>query len=188
MNRDQLVVMESGWTRVNSCDLIDAVLSSSIWCGAYQGWLSQVNHIFNHLGITSNHDDYVFVYQISYDLRLYNTGDSIPPGYLFLCPLEDLQSDSQSYLRHPECAAYWSLDPSGVERLGMEEAEQLGFPAFEFEMKALADSWDESVYNGIRQFHQGKGFDPDSQDVALELGCQLYQLSADADGPFAHGE
>ncbi|KAJ7472511.1 hypothetical protein FB451DRAFT_989749, partial [Mycena latifolia] len=105
-----------------------------------------------------------------------DTGDNIPSGYLFLCPLADLQSDKPSYFRHPECAAYWSLDPSGVERLGMEEAEQLGFPAFELKMEPRGWFWDESVYAGIRQFHQGKGFDPDSLDVALKLGYPLLQL------------
>ncbi|KAJ7472528.1 hypothetical protein FB451DRAFT_298398, partial [Mycena latifolia] len=148
----------------------------------------QANHIFNHLGISSNHRDYVFLHEIQYYLRLYGTSDSIPSGYLFLCPLADLQSDSLSHFRHPECVAYWSLDPSGVERLGMEEAEQLGFPAFELETKAWGNSWDESVYIGIREFHQAKGFDPDSLDVALEVGYPLYQLSADAHSLFAHAD
>ncbi|KAJ7461439.1 hypothetical protein FB451DRAFT_1044192, partial [Mycena latifolia] len=159
-------------------------------------WLAQANHIFNRLGITSNHRDYGMftVYtipilrRISHQSLLYDTGDSISPGYLFLCPFSDLQSDSPSRFRRPQCPAYWSLDPSGVEHLGMEEAEQLGFPAFELEIEAWVNSWDESVYKGIHQFHQAKGFNPDSLDMALKLEYQLYQLSADADGPFAHGE
>ncbi|KAJ7443455.1 hypothetical protein FB451DRAFT_1149683 [Mycena latifolia] len=185
-----LSVMESGWTRVNSCDLVDGVLSHSIVWNTWESnkWFVQANHIFNCLGITSNHRDYVLVDTIRCDLRIFNTGNSIPSGYLFLCPWTDLQSDNPSYFRHPECTAYWSLDPSGVERLGMEEAEQLGFPAFELEMKAWGESWDESVYAGVHQFHQAKGFDPDSLDVALELEYPLFKLSADADGPFAHGE
>ncbi|KAJ7461444.1 hypothetical protein FB451DRAFT_1497136, partial [Mycena latifolia] len=167
---------------------MDGGLSHSIVCDYTPcGWLVQVNHIFNRLGIASNHRNYVFVRQISYDLRLYDTGDSIPSGYLFLCPLADLQSNNPSYFRHPKCPGYWSLDPSGVEPLGMEEVEQLGFPAFEFTMNADTTSWDESVYTGIRQFHQAKGFDPDSLDMDLKLEYPLYQLSADADGPFAHG-
>ncbi|KAJ7461447.1 hypothetical protein FB451DRAFT_1497146, partial [Mycena latifolia] len=181
--------MESGWTCVNSNELMDRVLFHSIWCNYKPcGWLTQANHILNRLGITSNHDDYVFVHQISYCLRLYDTGDSIPPGYLFLCPLADLQSDNPSYFRHPECAAYWSLDPSGVEHLGMEEAEQLGFFSFKFSMNVVTYFWDESVYTGVRQFYQGKGFDPDSLDVALELGHPLFKLSAEANRPFAHSE
>ncbi|KAJ7461451.1 hypothetical protein FB451DRAFT_1404685 [Mycena latifolia] len=182
--------MESGWTRVNSSDLVDGVPFRDIVYNDWElnGWLAQANHIFNRLGITSNHKDYVLVDDIRYYLRLYDTGDSIPSGYLFLCPLADLQPDNSSYFRHPKCAAYWSLEPSGVERLGMEEAEQTGFPAFDFTMNVRACSWDESVYAGVRQFHQGKGFDPDSQDVARELGLPLYQVSTDLDGPFAHLE
>ncbi|KAJ7472466.1 hypothetical protein FB451DRAFT_1398676 [Mycena latifolia] len=169
---------------------MDGVLSHDIVCNyiACRRWLAQANPIFNRLGVSSNHEDYVFVYQISYYLRLYDTGDSIPSGYLFLCPLADLQSNNPSYFRHPECAAYWSLDPSGVERLGMEEAEQLEFPRIDFTMNVHTYSWEESVYAGIRQFHQGKGFDPDSQNVALELGYPLVQISAEGDGPFAHFE
>ncbi|KAJ7478386.1 hypothetical protein FB451DRAFT_183803 [Mycena latifolia] len=144
------------------------------------------NYIFNRLGITSNHHDYAFVDYIGCQLIILNTGDSIPSGYLFLPPFVDLRSNNPSSFRHPECAAYWSLDPSGVERLGMGEAEQLGFPSFELEMKYWGWSWDESVYSGIRQFHQAKGFDPDSLDVTRELGYRLYQLSADAHSLFAH--
>ncbi|KAJ6469706.1 hypothetical protein DFH09DRAFT_487521 [Mycena vulgaris] len=34
-----------------------------------------------------------------------------------------------------------------------------------------------SVYSGLRQLYQGKGFDAYSQDVARELGYPLYQMS-----------
>ncbi|KAJ7197712.1 hypothetical protein C8J57DRAFT_1029209, partial [Mycena rebaudengoi] len=66
---------------------------------------------------------------------------------------------------------YWSLDPSGTERLGSEEAERLGFPSFTVRM-----SWDDLVYAGIREFHEAKGFDPYSQDVAREFGYPLYEV------------
>ncbi|KAJ7602028.1 hypothetical protein B0H17DRAFT_1122687, partial [Mycena rosella] len=47
-------------------------------------------------------------------------------------------------------------------------------------------SWENSVYNGIRQFHQAKGFDPDSLDVARELEYPLMKTLKEPDGPFAH--
>ncbi|KAF8214496.1 hypothetical protein K438DRAFT_1749605 [Mycena galopus ATCC 62051] len=49
-------------------------------------------------------------------------------------------------------------------------------------------SWDKTVYAGLRQFHQAKGFrvDPDSQEVARYLGESLYQLSPGTDIPFAY--
>ncbi|KAJ7658911.1 hypothetical protein B0H17DRAFT_1096524 [Mycena rosella] len=158
--------------------------SSEVWDGNIEGqiyasgslleeaWLAQANHIFHRLGITSNHNDYVLH----------------PPGYLFLCALEDLQADSPSRFRLSECPAYWSLDPTGDERLSVEEAERLGFPNPEFKMEVRGWSWDERVYNGSRQFYQAKGFDPESQDIARELGLPLFEISTEVDGPFAHIE
>ncbi|KAJ7476767.1 hypothetical protein FB451DRAFT_247299 [Mycena latifolia] len=55
-------------------------------------------------------------------------------------------------------------------------------------MTALGYSWDESFYSGLRQFHEAKGFDPYSQDVARHLGHQLFQLAYGADSSFAHME
>jgi hypothetical protein len=83
-----------------------------------------------------------------------------------------------------ECIAdqpiyYWSLDPSGVEPLTEEEAEQLGFPFFQLEMGATGKYWDGHIYGGLRQFYEGKGFDPYSQDVAGELGLLLLQITWD---------
>ncbi|KAJ7448414.1 hypothetical protein FB451DRAFT_1289209 [Mycena latifolia] len=55
-------------------------------------------------------------------------------------------------------------------------------------MRVEGYSWDGSVYTGLRQFHQGKGFDADSQDVARQLGYPLYQLSGELGARFAHVE
>ncbi|KAJ7732546.1 hypothetical protein B0H16DRAFT_1253636, partial [Mycena metata] len=91
--------------------------------------------------------------------------EDTPPGYLFHCPPTEFQTAPTSF-RWPECPAYWSLDPSGAERLSTEEATQLGFPSFQLTTRVHGWSWDAGVYAGLRQFHQGKGFDPESQDVA----------------------
>ncbi|KAJ7875052.1 hypothetical protein B0H13DRAFT_2057054 [Mycena leptocephala] len=63
----------------------------------------------------------------------------------------------------------------------MEEATQNGFPSIEPITTIKGVSWDATVYAGLRQFHQAKGFDPDSLDLARELGCPLYQI-LDVDG------
>ncbi|KAF7337159.1 hypothetical protein MVEN_02153900 [Mycena venus] len=68
----------------------------------------------------------------------------------------------------------------------MEEATQLGFPSIQQATIVRGIYWDDSFYAGLRQFHQGKGFDPDSQDVARYLGYPLYQLSTEFDPPFSH--
>ncbi|KAJ7168912.1 hypothetical protein C8R46DRAFT_1092849 [Mycena filopes] len=49
-------------------------------------------------------------------------------------------------------------------------------------------SWDANVYAGLRQFHEAKGFDPASQDVARHMGYPLYRVSGAMDAPFAHAE
>ncbi|KAJ6592724.1 hypothetical protein B0H19DRAFT_907060, partial [Mycena capillaripes] len=74
------------------------------------------------------------------------------------------------------CPAYWSLDPTGAERLSEEDATRLGFPSIQLSWEVWGKSWDASVYAGLRQFHQAQGFDPDRQDVARHLGEPLYQL------------
>ncbi|KAJ7909758.1 hypothetical protein B0H13DRAFT_1542858, partial [Mycena leptocephala] len=70
---------------------------------------------------------------------------------------------------------YWSLDPKGVQRLNSEEATHLGLPSITVKIEAEGYSWDRTVYDGLRQFHQGKGFDPESQQLAHHLGYPLYQ-------------
>ncbi|KAJ7676716.1 hypothetical protein DFH06DRAFT_976601 [Mycena polygramma] len=73
--------------------------------------------------------------------------------------------------------AYWALDPSGVEHLSAEEATELGFPELQFSAELFTVSWDPSVYTGLREFHQAKGFDPYSQDIARYPGYTLYRPS-----------
>jgi hypothetical protein len=110
-----------------------------------------------------------------------------PPGYLFVCPEKDLQIGPSSF-RMPDCPAYWSLDPLGAERLSVEETAELGFPSIWTQTFTHADIWNTDVYAVLRQFHQAKGFDPDSQDVARHLGYPLYQLPSAVDPLFAHGK
>ncbi|KAJ6532563.1 hypothetical protein B0H19DRAFT_897354, partial [Mycena capillaripes] len=95
---------------------------------------------------------------------------NVPPGYLFLCPLTEIQTELPGHFRIPACPAYWSHDPSGVERLSREEARNGGFPDIDFHLWAYGGTWDDGVYTGIHQFHQAKGFDPYSQEIAREVG------------------
>ncbi|KAJ7670172.1 hypothetical protein DFH06DRAFT_952151, partial [Mycena polygramma] len=97
-----------------------------------------------------------------------------PTGFLFVCPPEALFAGRSSFY-WPECPAYWSLDPSGVERLTTEKAIALKFPTLQFSTEIEGRYWDDSVYAGLRKFHQAKGFDPYSQDVARHLGYKLFQ-------------
>ncbi|KAJ6462830.1 hypothetical protein C8R45DRAFT_793063, partial [Mycena sanguinolenta] len=76
---------------------------------------------------------------------------------------------------------YWSLDPSGIDCLSLDDATRLGFPSFELTATAYGCYWDSSVYEGLCQFHQAKGFDPYSQDVARHLGLPLYLVATEVD-------
>ncbi|KAJ6615757.1 hypothetical protein B0H10DRAFT_1800877, partial [Mycena sp. CBHHK59/15] len=108
--------------------------------------------------------------------------------YLFLCPFEDLQTSDGTCFRHPDIPAYWSLDPSGVERLTTETSRKLGFPSLALTRGIFGISWNKPIYLALRQFYKAKGFDPESQDIARVLRYPLYRLSSERDTSFAHCE
>ncbi|KAJ7739107.1 hypothetical protein B0H14DRAFT_2542709, partial [Mycena olivaceomarginata] len=149
-----------------------------------ESWLAQANHIFTQLEETAHSEDYVCVSTIYFSLRLLSNACNIdePDGYLFVCPSEDFRVGPNLF-RWPDCPAYWSFDPSGETHLSTEDAKNLGFPIIHIETVLWGSSWDSSVYDGLRQFHQGKGFDPDSQEAAIHYGYPLYELSSEAVGP-----
>ncbi|KAJ7622534.1 hypothetical protein FB45DRAFT_1032196 [Roridomyces roridus] len=72
--------------------------------------------------------------------------------------------------------------------LSDEEALRLGFPSIEMEIDVEGCSWDSSVYEGLRKFHKAKGFDPDSQEVAIHVGDPLYEPCLESRRSFACGE
>ncbi|KAF8181464.1 hypothetical protein K438DRAFT_1938035 [Mycena galopus ATCC 62051] len=185
-------VMENGWTRFTSGDVVDGE-SYFQWGHALRkpaessrSWLSQANHIFNRLGISSNFDDYVLVERITFELSISLPTGEPPEAFLFLCPPENFLIGDTPSFKWPDCPAYWSFDPSGAERLSPEDAVKFGFPSMERSAWILGSSWGDMAYAGLRQFHQGKGFNPDSQDLARHLGYPLYQLSTEVHIPFAH--
>ncbi|KAJ6462886.1 hypothetical protein C8R45DRAFT_524257, partial [Mycena sanguinolenta] len=183
-------VMPNGWTRFQSGNVFNNTLPIyfSVYRPSYwDTWLSQANHIFRHLHIMSNFEDYVIVDNILFNLNILPITGEPPEAFLFLCPPEGCRTSPSSF-RWPACPAYWSLDPSGVHRLSPEDATQLGFPPIEFSIKGFGCSWDTSVYEGLRQFHQAKGFDPFNQDVARHLRRPLWQLSSQRDAPWACGD
>ncbi|KAJ6512507.1 hypothetical protein C8R45DRAFT_960601 [Mycena sanguinolenta] len=173
-------VITDGWIRFNSDDVTDRTLSLSLSSPLAECWLSQANYIFKTLQISSNLLDHVVVHRIHFILTILTIKGSIPRGFLFLCPWEEFQTRPSSF-KWPDFPAYWSLDPSGVERLTSEDATGLGFPSIRLSTETQAKSWDATVYGGLHRFHQIKGFSPDTQDLARHLGQKLYKLSR----PFA---
>ncbi|KAJ7840627.1 hypothetical protein B0H13DRAFT_2366146 [Mycena leptocephala] len=141
------------------------------------------------LQITSNLENFarsiVVIEGISFKIKISAIAEDGPSGYLFLCPESEFHAGVSSF-RWPDCPAFWSLDPAGIEHLSPEEATRFGFPTIEPTIEAWGRSWDPTVYAGLRQFHRGKGFDPDSQDIARHLGGPLFRLSRDMEPLSAH--
>lgn len=129
----------------------------------------------------------VLLYAIECWLRLLGPIENLPAGYLFLCPLAELETDVPTCFVISDCPAYWSVDPSGVERLSEQAAKNLGFPKLTLRVEVWARSWDNDVYDGIRQFHEAKGFHPYTQAVAVELGYPLFQASCEHRESLIHG-
>ncbi|KAJ7679293.1 hypothetical protein DFH06DRAFT_1415366 [Mycena polygramma] len=152
-------------------------------------WISQANHILGRLGITSNLDKYMVVHNVTFWVKVSPSDLALEPeGFLFLAPVIDFQTGPSTFTWPQRFPAYWSLDPEGVNILSMDEATQLlWFPSIKLSVQIAGYSWDDRIYAGLRQFHQAKGFEPDSQDVARHLGQPLYQLVNEIDAPFAHG-
>ncbi|KAJ6462926.1 hypothetical protein C8R45DRAFT_1220423 [Mycena sanguinolenta] len=176
-------VMPDGWTRFPSDDVFENTLSVSSPISPHLAiWSSQANHIFRRLRITSDFEDYVCLHNIQFRLKICRNTQELPPGFLFLCPIEHFRLGPSSF-RCPASPAYWSLDPSGIDRLSPEDATRLGFPYFKLTALAEGAHWDSSVYEGLRQFHEAKGFDPYSRDIAQYLELTLYQLSQAAAPP-----
>ncbi|KAJ7605434.1 hypothetical protein DFH06DRAFT_1385064 [Mycena polygramma] len=168
-NNEGTWLMEDGWIRVNSANVAEAY-NCQIFFGVYEHlsiWLAQANHIFARLNITRDPENYVCINSVHYSLTFSASIDDAPPGYLFLCPLADLQDDFACF-RIPVCCAYWSLDPSGAERFTEDEARTVGLPDIQ-----------------LRTFHEAKGFDPYSQEVAIAMGHPLVEMSCELDDSLA---
>ncbi|KAF8155221.1 hypothetical protein K438DRAFT_1862811 [Mycena galopus ATCC 62051] len=178
---DTAVMMENGWTRIESSAIrnqeVFRLMISLDDPRPCEAWLAQANHIFNRLNVTSDYKDYVLVTDIQYRLSLSRRTDNLLPGYLFLCPLPEFQLGAPSRLIIPDCVAYWSRDPLGAKRLSLGEAEDLGFPRIEIEGEFMGHSWSNDVYQGLHDFHEGKGFDPCGLDIARYLQLPLFRIS-----------
>ncbi|KAJ6523009.1 hypothetical protein B0H19DRAFT_1277093 [Mycena capillaripes] len=166
------MIVQSGWIRISflSPDRPE-ILRQTIYISrpTHREWLSQANSVFSRLGIASNFDDYVSVDQVHYiyDLLISETTPLPSTGFLFLPPHTDLLSDSGIEFGHPNVLA--------------TEATELGFPVVKSRLEAEGSCWDASIYKAIREFHQAKGFDADSQDVARHLEYPLFHLVNDMD-------
>ncbi|KAJ7651330.1 hypothetical protein FB45DRAFT_717020, partial [Roridomyces roridus] len=132
----------------------------------FSQWMSQANHIFKRLQITSSYEDYgeVFTIECFLDELLFTIRitkphlEGLPPGYFFLCPVDQFVRAPNAF-GWPQDPWFWSFDPTGKDRLTAEEAASHGFPAVRMETRIRVISWDASIYDALRKFHTAKGFD-----------------------------
>ncbi|KAJ7118337.1 hypothetical protein C8R44DRAFT_738277 [Mycena epipterygia] len=148
------------------------------WTRESKSWLSQANHIFNRSRISASGDNHVLVERVCFDLEILAPMKNLPEGYLFVRPPKDFQT-TQTLLRWPDPPAYWTFDPSGVQRISTDEARRLGFPKIKLATEIAGSSWDASVYTGLRKFHEGKG---------RHFGEPLFQLSGEMEEPFSYAD
>ncbi|KAJ7509633.1 hypothetical protein B0H11DRAFT_1960453 [Mycena galericulata] len=181
------VAMQNGWTRFQCSEFSGIAVSRNFRASEHDMHVlfSQAGHILSSLNITSNYEEYRWTQALYFHLPLKK---HLPDGYLFLCPSNDLKTPGDGFFQITDCQAYWSLEASGIQKLSAEEAVSLGFPAPVLQVQLISENLGEYEYGTLRKFHQAKGFDPDSQDVARHLGYPLYQICGHPAPPFTHVE
>ncbi|KAF7353198.1 hypothetical protein MSAN_01507500 [Mycena sanguinolenta] len=175
-------LLPNSWTHYDSRQTphLHLMLSLNLY-ELLKAWLAQANSILTELQERAHVEDYVCVDYLRFILQIADE-HHIPEGYLFVCPPQDFRTGTEHHgnlYQWPACPAYWSLDPSGADRLSTEDIKVLGFPAIHIETIIFGKSWHRSAYEGLRRFHQGKGFDPDSREVARQLGYPLFEVLVD---------
>ncbi|KAF7346623.1 hypothetical protein MSAN_01799800 [Mycena sanguinolenta] len=168
-------LFRDGFSRCNAADVFSSEISLTRYHDTpHISWLAQANSIFRQLQIVANYGDYIFIDWVNFILKIGAPNPNTPHGYLFLCPPVHFDIGATSS-RWPARPAYWSLDPSGNDPLSAEEAASLGYPSITLRTEASMAFWDENVYAGLRKFNEGKGLDPEGQDVLRDLGFPLFE-------------
>ncbi|KAJ7788643.1 hypothetical protein B0H14DRAFT_2628033 [Mycena olivaceomarginata] len=175
------------WLRIESCGVAGIKDISCLFTGvsAAKAWLTQANYLFQQLNaIPAYHEDFskcvtgssthprklmarstALVTNVSYRLSTLDNVENLPAGYLFICPLEDIQcgiADQPVY--------YWSLDSSGAEPLTEEEAEQLGFPFFQLEMGGYSEYTNTSTESDEEESDENVGDEVENWDTTSVAG------------------
>ncbi|KAJ6464533.1 hypothetical protein C8R45DRAFT_1174745 [Mycena sanguinolenta] len=145
-----------------------------------KGWVAQANRIFTELQEEAHIED--SDYGASLTGPVLNLTSAISPKVIYsfvLFRISALASNRKCIYINAACPAYWPLNPSGAARLSTEDAGSLGFPAIHIETRLCGWSWDRSVYGGLRRLRESKGLDPNSREVARQLGYPLYEVLSD---------
>ncbi|KAJ7279311.1 hypothetical protein C8J57DRAFT_1464768 [Mycena rebaudengoi] len=148
-------------------------------------WLSQANNIMYNTGLDADlllHLILRFLISSNVDeFTLQGTFMADSPTdevYLFLFPANVANSRGHLAVHLPleTETYYWSFDPEGIEHLPQDSLDKFALPSVSFQAQVLAVHWSQEVYDSITACHCAKGFDPASQDVAIELGYPLLDV------------
>ncbi|KAF7353323.1 hypothetical protein MSAN_01520300 [Mycena sanguinolenta] len=157
-------LLPNSWIRYDSRQTCTLKLELQLLFWSYEiqkAWLAQANHVYAELGEVAHVEDYVCIDQVRFILRI-----SVP-------------NDVHIYINGPPVQRIGPSTHLGADRLSTEDARMLGFPRIHIDTVLVGLSFDRSVYNGLRRFHEGKGFNPDSGEIARQLGYSLYELLRD---------
>ncbi|KAF7340341.1 Reverse transcriptase-RNase H-integrase [Mycena venus] len=191
-------VMPTGWTRVEYLDNPEHLLWMPVQFNEVNNvikwWVSQQNYVCKHLQCAIGaKEDYQLLHLITsidfdciLDTRLnsftlqgtFMTNAPQHQAYLFLFPPQVELVDGRFTIMNPDDSEkyYWSFDPTGLNRLTREAAEDIGLPTPQFSVRVIGWRGDGSTLDMIREFHAAKGFNPDSQDAAIAMGHPLVDI------------
>ncbi|KAJ7279267.1 hypothetical protein C8J57DRAFT_1302759 [Mycena rebaudengoi] len=192
-----LVILPNGWTRVALADLpIDEErrLLKHIYLDVEterevrKTWLSQANNIMDKVGLDA--DEYCLLMDLTLRFSISSNADEFTlqgtfmadsptdEVYLFLFPTNVVNSRGHLAVHLPleTKTYYWSFDPEGIEHLPQDSLDKFALPSVSFWAQVHTEHWNQEVYDSIATCHRAKGFDPASQDVAIELGYPLLDV------------
>ncbi|KAJ7192849.1 hypothetical protein GGX14DRAFT_406063 [Mycena pura] len=185
---------DTGWTRIELHRLRELELHTSGSSGVYhivkkvefstdgnieRSWLAQANHCLpEHLFLTTGVRFYVTIWYPTDDIGLRGTfmaGAPMNDLYLFLFHLcVDVQDGLVSVqIPSVQDAYYWSFWPDGREPLSAELLDEVMPPQVVLEIHIAGKHWSQQDYQLIRDITLAKGLDPESSDLAIQLGCPL---------------
>jgi hypothetical protein len=98
--------------------------------------------------------------------------------YLFLFPAD--VDDSNGHLAVPlppgNETYYWSFDPEGLSQLPQDALDEFNLPSVSFQAFVYGKQRSQEEYDSIADCYRAKGFDPTTQDLAIELGYPLVDV------------
>ncbi|KAJ7192856.1 hypothetical protein GGX14DRAFT_593939, partial [Mycena pura] len=121
---------------------------------------------------------YVTIWYPTEDIGLRGTfmaGAPMDDLYLFFFhPCVDVQDGLVSVeIPSMQDAYYWSFWPDGREPLSAELLDEIIPPQVVLDIGLRGKQWSQQDYQLIRDITLAKGLDPESSDLAIQLGCPL---------------